>query len=971
MTSLLILMLTAAMELSPIPREYQIDDRDVFRVHPGLKVVVADDADAALLAEAATLFDAIGYRLPVVRAAGFDIGDEAIYLGHAGSRGIFEKRKFRKIAETAAEYGAEGYRLVITEKYVVAAGADAAGLFRAMQTLRKIAAAPEAGWPCLEIGDWPALDVRGITARGLLTTDQLRLLAERACNWILFDSIDFCELEGVRAEAWKRAFNDARQLGMEPVPALRILDNAGILLRKNPAAAEGRTSTEAITLHGDDWAKLAHYNIIRTKESPIDVSISGVHCRERMDYLIEPGDLKTPFTELNGPWLIRRIPGGRIPDGATVTVTCSYAPPDTDTLCPHAPETEALIRETLGRIHELLHPAFLYIGNERPGRLNRDFRCLRGGKPDAEIFLDAVGLMHSLAEEIDPRLRLIMSADSLLTAGPEPDSGLGPARNRLPQDMVLLATLPPHAGTDNAGVPRRMDALGHAWIGLTGHGDAEAFTAAEIAVASGKAAGIAVPRDTDRQRRFYIAMEKAWSPESPMPAWPAGLNTFFESSLWDPLYDQRRDTIAEWLNRRIVSGGDPENLLKQFRDFLDPLRKKLPEDHRELEATERLLEQMAEYLRLEAAYAEDPGDGLPRGLEKLVENQAGLDPAFTPERRKRILSTIENENLFVPASILFERQLLYYRPAAKTPHPVYELPVTPEYTDTEGKAEALLDFGGLAAPVCRIDYETVAAARVSLERSTGGSRYDTVKTWQAQKGGVRGPALPDAPLLSPILRLSAESRSGRAVLREIRVFARKEPARAVCAWTMETPALEQQDAGAAWPATPQAAGFLRINEETFAEAPTEVRICRNRSHLFIGITACEPRMHAMISDMRGSDQPLWEQESVEVVIAPPGAGPWRLAVNPAGERYDAEGVAGGSWDKGWDGAWEVMTDTREDRWVAVFAIPFTMTGGAPQRDAEWQVNFLRHRANVKKEDSAWAVEYPARSGIETGILNFR
>ncbi len=58
---------------------------------------------------------------------------------------------------------AEGYRLLITPNLIKITGADEAGIFYGVQTLKQIIAQSEVeGLPCLEINDWPDFPARGV-----------------------------------------------------------------------------------------------------------------------------------------------------------------------------------------------------------------------------------------------------------------------------------------------------------------------------------------------------------------------------------------------------------------------------------------------------------------------------------------------------------------------------------------------------------------------------------------------------------------------------------------------------------------------------------------------------------------------------------------------------------------------------------------------------------------------------------------
>jgi hypothetical protein len=351
-----------------------------------------------------------------------------------------------------------------------------------------------------------------------------------------------------------------------------------------------------------------------------------------------------------------------------------------------------------------------------------------------------------------------------------------------------------------------------------------------------------------------------------------------------------------------------------------------------------------------------------------VKAQAELNPSLDEARQKRIIETIEGQGLFVPSGILFGSQLMPYRPVSlPAGNRVFEVPVKPEFQDTQGRVVATCDLLAVVGPLYRVDYESVNASKVALEQSDDGATYRSIQEWTSSApGGVRGPAIPGKPAPSRFLRLTAEASGGQAVLRELHVFALKGDAAATCPYAADSgPGAASNGAEPAWTAAPQATGFVLTGQPQFPEAPTEVRLCRTRTHLFIGITAKEPRMHAMVADLTERDGPLWKQECVDILLDTGAGLPYRFIVNPAGAQYDSQGG-----DVGWNGDWHLVAKKAEDGWAAVIAIPFKTLGAAPKRGDAWRVNFTRMRYNVTQETSAWAWDYARVPEPQFGVVRF-
>ncbi len=913
MATFLTVIALAALELTPLPQQTEVDD-DFFLVGSQTPVVLADDATPSEEGALRALFDAVGFQLPIRRAAQYDSTDQAIFIGEPGRHASFDRRRLRKYGDGLDDLPQEGYRLRVWKKGAVIAGAGRSGTFYGIQTLTRLARQTPLQWPCLDLRDWPDMPLRGVLVKGTLSRPRLAALAALKCNLVVFDSPDFRRFDGPRAAVWTRVFQDARDLFMEPVPFLDPSRDAQAFLRRQPAAVEGRVAEDRLALSGDTPADLSHPHVIATETSPIEVTISGLPCTALEDFVIEPGDLEAPFLPDARPWRIRRVPGGVIPDGATVTVRYAYAPPKSESLCPEAPETAALLGEALARIVARLHPAYVHVGHDAPVRFNRDLRCLAKQRTDAKARERSLALMAALAVRQDSRLRLMQWR-------PEPG----------PDPILRLATIPNGGGT----------------VALVANdGRATAYEGVVAAKAQG-ALGVLVATGDADDGAVRAMLEKAWSTSKPVLPWPEGLNRVFGAKLWAPVYSERFAALARALNRATLAETMPEAVPARFKEEANRLRDVLPGNDRELQETGALLDVLVRYLDLESAYARNPEPSIPRKLTPLVRQQAALAPSFDTARADRIIETIERQGLFVPASILFGKQLLYVRPGS--PKGLVEAAPEITFKDEKYRTQAVCDLGGVVAPVARIDFETVGARRVILEQSADGVRYDTAGEWTAAgKPGVRGPIFPRNALLSRYLRITVESAGEQAVLREVRLFATVPSRVARCGYTTSVSGTAGRFSAVDWPPVPQVMGFRDKQGGRFTAMPTEIRLCRSRTHLYIGINARESRPEAMVAQIRDRDGALWEEESVEVLLRPADR-TYRLVVNPLGARFDSEGR-----DPGWDGQWDVHAERVEGGWRALISLPLKPFGAVPRAGDGWAADFIRHRRNVRTSTSAWA-----------------
>jgi hypothetical protein len=112
------------------------------------------------------------------------------------------------------------------------------------------------------------------------------------------------------------------------------------------------------------------------------------------------------------------------------------------------------------------------------------------------------------------------------------------------------------------------------------------------------------------------------------------------------------------------------------------------------------------------------------------------------------------------------------------------------------------------------------------------------------------------------------------------------------------------------------------------------------------------------------DEPLWQEDVVEVFLAPNGLTPYfEIEVNPLGTTFDAridspDGVrATMTTDLAWtcDGLFAALRrDDRRDFQV-IIRLPFESLGALPKSGDEWRANFFRiDRSSEKGDDfSAW------------------
>lgn len=899
-------------------------------------VVVLETARAEELAPAVRLaFDGLPVQPRLARHAGGAPERGAIYAGVHDTHPAFSHRDLADLARI--EKPAPGTcRLVIRRDWIIVSGADAAGVRNGLQRLRALMQEHGKELPATDETLAPRLAWRGVVFTRTPSREELVQLAREQCNLAIFDVPGFLALDAAGAARWREVFEQARALGIEPVPAVSLFAGNAPLLAREPRAAEGVLREETLTLLGEQFVPLARPNVIMSETSPVLVYTGTRQYVPGVDFGVEPAITAPPFRADNGIWYVYRIPGGAIPDGAAVSVAYAHVPPGTEALCPRAPETETVLRAGLRALFEALRPRWLFADHGVVSRLNEDLRC-GGGRTqsDAAAFALAASLLDRLAKEQDAGARLLLGADGLHPhAGGHPRD-LSGAGASLPEDTVLCFRTPAAVATSPRAGRAWLDAADTLRRGYVVAAPPNPRSAHVLAARAGLLQGIAVDAGDQPGNAAAETLRAAAGPPAG-GAWPGGLSDFFDADLWQPSHEEQLAAMVRYLDRQSLAGVPPEKCQEEFTRQHGALSKELPHAVSELDHAAALFQNLTRYLALEAALAAGERDAALRDVEAVVRAQAALDPAFAEERLTRILDTVKRERLFVPASILFGVPLLPYRSAAAvTPRPVYEAPVDPVFTDKTGEVVAEIGFGA-PAPLVRVDYVTVGTTSLTLAYDMGAGFRD-MEPRQDASGHVRGPLLLRQPITVERIRLTARSGGPRAVLREIRVFAHKPEARIGAGQT--------------------AAGFLRLDAPAFAAAGTAASVKRDGDALVVHFTAHEPRMHAMHAESTGRDAPLLDEESVELRLRVAGRDTYVFRVNPLGAQYDER-----RGDAAWDGEWTALVTRNADSWEAVLRVPHAVTGGQPA-----EVNFLRRRHNVVTKESAWAV-HPSGCAPAYGAL---
>ncbi len=167
-----------------------------------------------------------------------------------------------------------------------------------------------------------------------------------------------------------------------------------------------------------------------------------------------------------------------------------------------------------------------------------------------------------------------------------------------------------------------------------------------------------------------------------------------------------------------------------------------------------------------------------------------------------------------------------------------------------------------------------------------------------------------------------------------------------------------------WDAIPPLPPLVRCEDGAPAEQATVVRVAWDDAALHVRFE-CVDR-HAWGTFER-RDDPLWQEEVVEVFLAPGEADPvdyLEFEVSPRGVLFDARIHNHTSLrpdlraDVAWDCPcvrWQAGSGTARQDWWAVLALPWSGLAGDPPMEV-WRANFYRieRPADGSEEFSAWS-----------------
>ncbi|MGA2069149.1 MAG: sugar-binding protein [Thermoguttaceae bacterium] len=166
------------------------------------------------------------------------------------------------------------------------------------------------------------------------------------------------------------------------------------------------------------------------------------------------------------------------------------------------------------------------------------------------------------------------------------------------------------------------------------------------------------------------------------------------------------------------------------------------------------------------------------------------------------------------------------------------------------------------------------------------------------------------------------------------------------------PAIDGRLDERAWSKTrPIVLGQLQRAGETSPRS--EVRFSCHGGILYVGAKLAEPNVEKLKRTVTRHDGPAWEDDSVELFLAPDADRDYyQIVVSASGAIYDRRGLGDPA---DWDSKAKAAVHVGQDGWSLEVAVPMASLGVGRQVPQRWRVNVYRNRqAGGKGENQAWS-----------------
>jgi hypothetical protein len=148
---------------------------------------------------------------------------------------------------------------------------------------------------------------------------------------------------------------------------------------------------------------------------------------------------------------------------------------------------------------------------------------------------------------------------------------------------------------------------------------------------------------------------------------------------------------------------------------------------------------------------------------------------------------------------------------------------------------------------------------------------------------------------------------------------------------------------AVWQTPPSVTDF-RTGDLGCPLAPTEAWVARDADSLYVALRCAEPRMEAIVTNVVGRDDNVWDDDSVEVFVGrTPANGDYvQIVVGAGGTVYDAIG-----YDRSFNTAGRASVRREAEAWTVELSIPWSELGDADAAVRSFEL--VRTRKAVREQ----------------------
>ena len=166
-----------------------------------------------------------------------------------------------------------------------------------------------------------------------------------------------------------------------------------------------------------------------------------------------------------------------------------------------------------------------------------------------------------------------------------------------------------------------------------------------------------------------------------------------------------------------------------------------------------------------------------------------------------------------------------------------------------------------------------------------------------------------------------------------------------------------------WKSADTVTRFTNVFKKGTPKHQTGVKLAYDKQNLYIGIECLEPLVDEMLAYYKKHDDPVWNDNDVELFINDPilGRSYFQFVINSDGVLCD--GIANPNFSKDFDSGAEVKTSKGKDRYFVEIRIPAkSIIGGTFQPGTVLKMNVVRCRVikdrKEETEASSWSMGQP-------------